>query len=90
MLQVGIKTRVRFRISTIPTVGAVGYAHRSSKGFTGCINMRAQLLNSLIIAGYLQEYITLIKQAGDRITAARKQLDNFCGGDKETSRQGGK
>ena len=51
--------------------------------------MSAQDVNSLIMAGYPQEDTTLLKQAGDKITAARKQLGTLCGGDKETSRRGG-
>ena len=30
-----------------------------------------------------------MKQAGDRVTKARKQFGTLCGGDKETSRRGG-
>ena len=46
-------------------------------------------MNSRIIAGCPQKDTTLIKQAGDRITTARKQFGNLFGGEKETSRGGG-
>ena len=54
----------------------------------GCIKMSTKHVNSLIIAGYLQEDTTLIKQAGEKITNARKIFGNLCGGDKETSKRG--
>ena len=58
-------------------------------GFTGCIKMSTQLVNSLIIARYPQEDTTLMKQAVDKITTARKQFRNLCGGDKVQAEEGG-
>ena len=51
--------------------------------------MSTQHLNSLIIAGYPQQDTSLIKQAGYRITTARKQFGNLCGADIETAGRGG-
>ena len=50
--------------------------------------MSTQLVDSLIITGYPQEDTTLIKQAGERITNARKIFGNLYRGDKKTSRKG--
>ena len=49
--------------------------------------MSAQYVNSLAVTGYPQGDITSMKQAGDRVTNARKQFGTLCGGDKETSRR---
>ena len=51
--------------------------------------MCAQYVNSLAVAGYPQGDIAAMKQAGDRVTIARKQFGTLCRGDKETSRRGG-
>ena len=47
-------------------------------------------MNSLIIPGYPEEDAMLIKQAGDRVTNARKTFGNICGGDKQKRRNHGK
>ena len=46
-------------------------------------------MNSLMEAGYQKEDTMLIKQAGDRVSNARKVFGNLCWGDKETSIKGG-
>ena len=51
--------------------------------------MSGQYVNSLAVTRYPQADTTAMKEAGDRVTTARKHFGTLCGGDKESSRIGG-
>ena len=51
--------------------------------------MSGQYVNSLAVARYPHADTTGMKEAGDRVTTARKHFGTLCKRDKETSRREG-
>ena len=86
---VGDKVLGLIKDSTILTVGIVREAHSSYEGFMRHFRMSTQYVNSLVVTGYPRGDVTAMKQAGDRVTIARKQFGALSRGDKVTSRRGG-
>ena len=85
---VGDKVLGLIEDGTILTGGVVGEACSSYEGFMRHFSMSTKYVNLLAVARYPRGDTAAMKQAGDRVTNARKHFGTLCRGDKETSRRG--
>ena len=64
-------------------------AGENPTGVHKLLHYEHSLPEALAAAGFNQVNISALREAGNRVTNARKHFGNLCGGDKETRSRGG-